>query len=139
MSEKCKKTPCHDDPCHEKLPEFGPDDPVNPDPTQCTLCTGDTSNNVFFSSRAPGFPGRCVLDEMTYEQVSMVIQRVPGAKEDLMRITDDPLLLKLASESCLVESPLDENERVQKRINANTLPMYTVLCGNIDGTPGIRR
>jgi hypothetical protein len=76
-----------------------------------------------------------VLDELTYEQVASVIQRVPGAKEDLMRITDDPILLAMARDLELVEDPIDENERIRKRLHANSLPMYTVLKGNIDGTP----
>jgi hypothetical protein len=84
--------PCRRDPNQEYTPETL----VNPDAAHCTLCTGDTSNNIFFVPRAPGFPGRCVLDELTFEQVESVLQRVPCAKKDLMRITDDPILLAMA-------------------------------------------
>lgn len=126
----CNTPDCRRDPDKE----YNPDDAVNPNPNQCTLCTGDTSNNMFFVPRAPGYPWRCVLDEMTYDQVSYVLERIPGAKEDLIRITDDPILLKMARDSELIESPIDDNERVRKRLNSNSLPMYTVLRGNIDGS-----
>ena len=113
--------------------EYDPDDPVNPNPNSCTLCTGDTSNNVFFTPRAPGYPGRCVLDELSYEQVARTIMKVPGAKEDLMRITDDPRLLTLARESRLIEDPIDEDERMRKKLHENSLPFYTVFRGSMGG------
>jgi hypothetical protein len=127
----CGVTPCRNDPNKE----YGPEDPVNPDPAHCTLATGDTTNNIFFVPRAPGYPPRCVLDELTYEQVAIILQRVPCAKADLMRITDDQILLEMARDSRLIESPLDEDERMRKKMHENTLPIYTVLNGNFDGTP----
>lgn len=130
MADSCNQTPCRRDPNEE----YGPNTRVNPDATKCTLCTGDKTNNIFYVPRAAGYPWRCVLDELTYEQVASVIQRVPGAKEDLMRITDDPILLAMARDLELVESPIEENERMRKRLHANSLPMYTVLKGNIDGS-----
>lgn len=126
----CPITPCRRDPDQEYDPEAG----VNPDPNNCTLCTGDTSDNMFFVPRAPGYPPKCVLDELTYSQVLILLQRVPRAKPDLMRITDDPILLRMARESRLVEDPIEENERMRKKLHANSLPMYTVLKGNIDGS-----
>lgn len=131
MTDNCGSSPCRRDPNDQ----YDPGLRVNPDPNNCTLCTGNTSNNIFYVPRAPGYPWRCVLDELTYEQVSLVLQRVPGAKEDLMRITDDPILLALARDSRLVGSDLDESEQVRKRLHENSLPMYTVLKGNFDGTP----
>jgi len=130
-TDDCGCDPCQRDPNRE----YSPDSPVNPDPNRCTLCTGDTRNNIFFNPRAPGYPGKCTLDELTYAQVSIILQRVPKAKEDLMRITDDPTLLTLARNLKLVEDPIDEDERMRKRMTQNTLPFYTVLKGNIDGTP----
>ena len=126
--------PYHRDPDQE----YDPDASVNPNPNCCTLCTGDTTNNVFFVPRAPGYPGKCMLDEMTFEQVSLTIQRVPGAKEDLMRITDDPLLLAMARNSQLVVDPIDEDEQMRKRLHRNSLPYYTVFAGNTDGSPNGR-
>lgn len=129
-NDDCTDTPCRRDPNQE----YEPDTLANPDPTRCTLCTGDTTNNVFFAPRAPGYPGRCLLDELTYEQISLTLQKVPKAKADLERITDDQILLKMARDSKLVESPLDEDERMRKRLHENSLPFYTVLKGNIDGS-----
>lgn len=104
----------------------------NPNP-RCTLCTKDKINNIFCVPRAPGYPPRCILDEMTYEQVYEVLQRVPGAKRDLIKITDDPILLKLAETTRLRTPPQDAADRLQKKMNANSLPFYTVMRGNFDG------
>jgi hypothetical protein len=119
--------------------QHGPDDPVNPNPGQCTLCTGDTRDNIFFTPRAPGFAGRCILDEMTYEQVELVLLRSPRAKGDLLRITSNPTLVTMARNSRLVENPADDNENMRKRLHANSLPFYTLFKGNQDGTPTGRR
>jgi hypothetical protein len=126
----CNSNSCHRDPNQEYDPDAG----VNPDPNNCTLCTGDTSDNIFFVPRAPGYPPKCVLDELTYSQVWILLQRVPKAKSDLLRITDDPILVRMAESSKLVESPHDEDERMRKKLHENSLPMYTVLKGNIDGS-----
>lgn len=130
----CGRIPC----CccgTDPLKEYDPDSPVNPRPNECTLCTGDTKDNIFCVPRAPGYPPRCILDEMTWDQVYEVLRMVPKAKGDLMRITCDPALLTLARDTELVESPFDESEKVQKRLDANSLPMYTLFNGNFDGTP----
>jgi len=110
-------------------------DSCNPTP-ECTLCTGDKTDNIFFVPRAPGYPGRCILDEMTYEQVYEVLRRVPKAKADLIRITSDPTLLQLAQTTQLVQCPQIEADRVQRRLNRNTLPFYTLFRGNIGGDVG---
>lgn len=107
---------------------------VNPDKNCCTKCTGDTKCNIWFTLRAPGFPGRCVLDEMTYDEVFDVLRRNPNAADDLMRITNDPKLLSLAREVKLSQTDQDDAEQAAKRLNQNTLPYYTVLRGNSDGT-----
>lgn len=133
MTNPCD--PCNQDPCDQVTRQHDPDDPVNPNPNCCTLCTGDTSNNMFFVPRAPGYPGRCVLDELTYEQVELILLRHPDAKADLLRITSDPTLVAMARNSRLVEDPIEENEAMRKRLHANSLPFYTVMRGNSDGTP----
>jgi hypothetical protein len=107
----------------------------NPTP-ECTLCTGDKADNIWFVPRAPGYPGRCILDELTYEEVYEVLRRVPRAKADLIRITNDPTLLQLAQTTQLARSPQDEADMVQKRLNRNTLPFYTLFRGNVGGDPG---
>jgi len=124
--------PCRRDP--EK--EYDPNLPVNPDPNHCTLCTGDKTDNIFYQPGAPGSHGRCILDELTYEQVYLVLERTPKAKKDLLRITDDPILIAMANDSRVVEDPIDEDERMRKRLHRNSLPLYSsVLNGNFDGTP----
>src|SRR5574343_1539119 len=62
-------------------------DAVNLNPSECTVMDGDTRNNIWYEPSAPGFPGKCKLDLMTYEQVYAVLVRVPCAKADLLRIT----------------------------------------------------
>jgi hypothetical protein len=107
---------------------------VNPNKNKCTVCTGDTSNNIWFVPRAPGFPGRCILDELTYDDVYTVLQRNPNASRDLQRVTSQPTLLRLAREVPLVKDPIEDDQAAADRINANTLPFYTIMRGNIDGS-----
>lgn len=107
---------------------------VNPEKNCCTMCSGVTQDNVWFQLRAPGFAGRCILDELTYDQVYDVLLRNPNAARDLARITNNPKLLSLAREVKLIQSDQDEGEKVQQRLDANSLPFYTVLRGNGDGT-----
>ena len=115
--------------------QYGPEDRVNPNHNCCTVCNKDTSNNIFFVPRAPGYPGRCILDEMTFEDVHRALTTIPKAKEDLLRITDDPELRDMAMESKLVQSDADDNKVATDLINKRgTLPFYTVLRGNTDGT-----
>lgn len=107
---------------------------INPNKNCCTMCTGDTKCNVWFTLRAPGFPGRCILDEITYDEVYDVLRRNPQAADDLMRITNNPKLLALAREVKLSQTDQDDAEQAAKRLNSNSLPFYTVLRGNGDGT-----
>lgn len=110
------------------------DEPVNPNKNCCTYCTGDTKCNIWFQLRAPGFPGRCILDELTYDEVYDVLRRNPQAAADLMRITTNPKLLALAREVKLSQTEQEDAEQAAKRLQANSLPFYTVLRGNGDGT-----
>lgn len=111
----------------EECPCVDMNDDVNPNPQSCTVCTGDTANNIFFVN------GRCKLDQMTYEQVYFLLQRVPRAKADLMRVTNDPTLLSLAREARPSNQDQLDDQRAQKIINGNTLPMYNVFKGNPNG------
>jgi hypothetical protein len=109
------------------------DAPVNPNHNCCTMCTGNTANNIFWQTSPPGFPGKCKLDLMTYGQVYAVLRRTPRAKIDLLKITSDTTLVALANTTPVTESDLDESERVMKRLGANTLPYYTIFKGKIGG------
>lgn len=113
--------------------EYDPDSPVNPDPTHFTVCTGDLTNNIFFIPKAPGYPGRAILDEMTYDQVHNALLTLPAAKKDLLRITDDPTLIAMANETKLVVSEFTEGDNTQRKFMQGTLPYYTILRGNWDG------
>lgn len=108
---------------------------VNLDPNCCTVCTGDTECNIWFEPGPPGYPGKCKLDLMTYEQVHRVLQRVPYAKAQLLKITSDECLIRLANNTKLIVPPQEASQLVERRLNANTIPYYTVLRGNTDGTP----
>ncbi len=109
-------------------------DAVNLDPNNCTVCDGDTTDNIWFQLRAPGFPGKCKLDDLTYEQVHAVLERVPQARAHLLKITSDPVLIRLANTTRLRVAEIESNKAATDRINANTLPYYTVLRGNTDGS-----
>lgn len=139
MSCGCNQDPCgcqavsvSDDPCDNICLE----DKVNPDWPATSLCTGDRTNNIWFKPGPPGFQGQCKLDTMTYDQVIAVLERVPCAKRDLLRITNDVCLVRLANEVKLVEPVQESNQRVQDRLNRNSLPYYTVFRGNTGGDPG---
>lgn len=113
-------------------------DPINK-PNCPTKCTGDHTNNIFWREGAPGFPGQCILDQMDFEQLFVVLQRVPQAAADLRRITNDPKLLTLANTIPLSVSYQEDDQRAANMINkgrgtgAGTLPYYTVLRGNVGG------
>lgn len=104
-------------------------DNVNDDYQTCTVCTGDTRNNMFFVG------GQCRLDQLTYEQVIMILRRHPDAAAHLRRITSDPILLRLADETVTLAREEQEEQAAADRINRNnSLPFYTVFRGNTDGT-----
>lgn len=94
---------------------------------------------MFWEPGAPGFPGKCKLDLMTYSQVYAVLTRTPQAKKDLLKITDDPILRDMANRTPVTESDWEDGARVEKRLNANTLPYYYVLRGNTGGDVGRKR
>jgi hypothetical protein len=107
---------------------------VNPNKNYCTVCDGNTENNIWATDRAPGFPRRCILDELTYNDVYWVLLRNPKAAGDLKKITTNPTLLSLANEVKLLERPFDDAEKTAKRLNGGAPPFYTVMKGNTDGT-----
>lgn len=105
----------------------------NETPNDCTLCTGETADNMFFRQGPPGYPGKCLLDELTYDQVYFILQRVPQAKSHLERITRDPKLLELARTTPLIMSDIEADDISRRRLDANSLPYYTLLKGNLGG------
>lgn len=113
---------------------------VNPTPYECTFCTGDTDNNMFFVMGAPGYPGQCRLDQMTFEQIYLLLERNPDAKRDLLKITTDPILMTLANETKMCNNEQIEDNRAMDLINKGTadgpdrtLPLYTLFKGNLGG------
>lgn len=108
-------------------------DAVNPNPYYTTVCTGNPVNNMWAEKLNTGYGYRCRLDLMTYEEVWIVLTRVPKAKEDLLKITNDPCLIKLANETKLLVPEKEENDQLQHKMN-NSLPYYRLFRGNIDGS-----
>jgi len=104
------------------------DEDVNPNKNCCTVCTGDRTNNIWYVN------GKCKLDELTYEQVWMVLLRSPDAKRDLQRITSDPVLLTLANNTQLITDEIEDDRQAAKRIDGKGLPYYQLFRGNIDGS-----
>ena len=111
--------------------QFCMSDNVNDNYQTCTVCDGDKSDpcNVWYVN------GICKLDQLTYDQVWCVLSRVPRAKEDLMKITTDPILLSLARDTRLVSDEIESDKAAADLINkgvpgAGTLPYYTVFKGN---------
>lgn len=136
MSCSCNCNPCQCNSC--TTPEVCPEAPINPNHNCCTKCTGDKTNNMFWQPGPPGYPGKCKLDLMTYGQLWAVLTRTPQAKKDLLKITDDPILIMMANNIPVTESDWEDGARVEKRLNANSLPYYYQMMGNIDGTPNGR-
>lgn len=102
-------------------------------------CTGNHTNNIFWREGAVGYPGQCILDSMDFEQLFIVLQRVPHAGDHLRRITNDPVLLQFANEVKLADSELADDQKAADLLNkgcgkTGTLPFYTVLKGNSDGS-----
>jgi hypothetical protein len=104
------------------------DDNCNPDASK-SLCDGDCSNNMWF------IQGKCRLDQLTYDQVTFILQRNPHAKNDLLRVTTDECLRRMALEIPLVQSQIQQDQRPYNVINnpKNTLPFYKLFRGNLNG------
>ncbi len=85
---------------------------------------------MFWEPGPPGYPGKCKLDLLTYVQVLRTLERIPFAKEQLIAITDDPILRRLAFETTLIVPTVVDDQKVMDKINKNnTLPFYTVFRG----------
>jgi hypothetical protein len=73
----------------------------------CTLCDGDTTDNVWMAGTV------CQLDTMTEEDIIYVVQRDHRARVDLRRITTNERLLEIANTvpSLPSETPGDQLQR----------------------------
>ena len=131
---------CGRKPCICGQGHFQMHNDVNPCRGKCTLCTGDVHQNVWHQPPPPGFngPGRCILDELTFAEVLAVLVRNRDAKKDLLRITHDEDLIILATNSKIIQDPIEADLRVTNMINKgpNALPIYTLFHGNLDGSIG---
>lgn len=107
---------------------------------EISLCNGDRTDNMFWRLGAPGYPGKCILDEMNFGQLQRILSRNPLAQEHLARITDSPIIRKFASETPMTMSEADDSQQFSDRINkkdgrgADTLPFYTVFKGTFYGS-----
>jgi hypothetical protein len=73
--------------------------------------------------------GICMLDTMTREQVVYVLQHDPKAREDLPKVTSNPVLLEmLDTVKILRTDTLDEH--LQRASARNGLPFYNIFRGN---------
>lgn len=103
-------------------------DRVNENYQKCSVCTGDKTDNVWYVN------GQCRLDQLTYDEVAYVLAKNPKSRGDLLRITNDPRLIRLANEVRPANQEQIDDQRAAKLINSNTLPFYNVLRGNLDGS-----
>jgi len=116
--------------------DFSMSDNVNDNYQYCTVCDGDKSDscNIWYVD------GVCKLDQLTYDQVWLILERIPRAKQDLLNITTDPTLRSLANDSHLISDEIESDKAASDLINkgrgtgAGTLPFYTVIRGNSDGS-----
>jgi hypothetical protein len=109
--------------------EYEPNEKINPNPQHRTLCQIEHGkhDNIFFVN------GKCKLDELTWQDLFFILERIPVARRDLCRITTEKQLHLLARESSMVTDIIEDDQRSTDLINENTIPTYTVFKGNIGG------
>jgi hypothetical protein len=94
-----------------------------------TYCDRDRKNNVWLEGAdAEGRGGSCLLDSMRDDQVIYCIQRDEKARQDLLRVTSDEHLLKLAHEVPALPS-VEDGDKLQKESNADQSPFYAIFRG----------
>lgn len=105
------------------------DDAIEVQVSPTTFCDRDRVNNVWVEGAdAQGVGGVCLLDTMSDPQVIYVLQRDEVARADLRRVTSDPHLLELADSVPRLPTGRFGDE-IQKEVNRNSLPFYTVFRG----------
>lgn len=99
---------------------------------QHTYCNNDRVDNVWIEggNRETGEGGVCLLDNMTRDQVVYCVERDEIARRDLKRVTHDPELLEIASDTPRLDTrePMDV-EQVQGSNNTDAGPYYTAFRG----------
>jgi hypothetical protein len=94
-----------------------------------TLCNLDVTDNVWVEGvvdLSRGMRGICLLDVLSREEVTNILQNVPQARMDLPKVTNDPEALALLHQTNLnvVTDPVVQN------IVSSGLPFYTLFNGN---------
>lgn len=94
-----------------------------------TKCNRDRTNNVWVEGGNPetGEGGVCLLDTVTECQVIWILERDERARDDLLRVTDDPRLLELAS--TIARLPTNEDPAPVKGMTNTDVPFYSAFRG----------
>lgn len=122
----CNQTPCSCGGCLTGPNECPPQPECEPVPTLCDL---DRRCNIWVEGAdANGQGGICMLDTMDECQVVNSLQRSVRAHEDLLRVTTNEYLRNLARTVPLLPT-VNEGDELQKEINQNTIPFYSVFRG----------
>lgn len=98
-----------------------------------TLCTKCHKDNMWWRPGAPGYGGQCTLDQLNIDQIYFVLQRVPNAARDLLKITDDPKLVFMAHNTKLIVPDHEDSDISMRTINGNSLPYFKLFKGRIGG------
>jgi len=96
-----------------------------------TFCDLNVVNNVWVEGivdLAAGNRGLCMLDSLTLDQVIYILEHDPRAREDLLKVTSNEELRRLATEVPLLPRE-DQADVEQHRQVAAGLPFYTIFAG----------
>lgn len=98
-----------------------------------TLCDLDVENNVWVEGvvdLASGKRGICMLDSLSRPQIVDILRHDPKAREDLPRVTSNPELRQLVSETQLLPAR-EFSDELQSRAARDPagIPFYSVFRG----------
>ena len=129
MSCGCNKTPCVCEPC---LPCTKCDLYVKGTPN-VWVERADVSPNLF-ATATPDYsvPGVCSLDKLNESQIIYILERDEKARADLLLVTSDPHLRKLALTipKMPTQEQVDAEQLNQNRPNEPaSLPFYSIFRG----------
>jgi len=99
-------------------------------PSKCDLYTGDP--NCWVEKGDPSAKGICMLDTLNECQVTYIIQHNERARVDLLKVTSDPALRRLAEtipKLPVVEQNDAEQAYVNKTNEPAASPFYAVFRG----------
>ncbi len=96
-------------------------------------CNGDRRNNCWVEGPVDpitGEGGVCLLDNLSEEDIISVLEVMPMARQDLLKVTTDADLLALANNITSL-STQEEMDVLQNQVNrhAESIPMYTQFNG----------